>query len=171
MAHTIFKGQNARRLLREYADSRQDPVDFASYELVDGNHILLLGKILGPAGTPYEGGVFHLKVEPGPNYPNSPPLLTFLSKVYHPNIDYRGTICMDILAEQWCPALTIMKLLISVASRLDDPGLDDPLVPEVAEVYLRDQEQYEANVKLHVQNYASWDSPSEEQMAKMRTVS
>ena len=88
--------------------------------------------ICGPAGTPYEGGVFKIELYLPKDYPMSPPKCRFLTKVYHPNIDKVGRICLDILKAKWTPALMISKVLISIQSLLGDPNPDDPLDTAVA---------------------------------------
>lgn len=57
-----------------------------------------------------------------------------MRRVYHPNVNAQGSICLDILKDQWSPALTISKVLLSISSLLTDANPDDPLVPEIAHV-------------------------------------
>ena len=64
--------------------------------------------IYGPAGTPYAGGLFLLSYEFPPNYPFKPPMVKFLTPVFHPNVDREnGEIGIDILRNQWSQALTV----------------------------------------------------------------
>ena len=65
--------------------------------------------IVGPEGSPYEGGVFAVAIIFPPDYPFRPPRLKFTTKIYHCNISDHGDICLDILKDQWSPALTVSK--------------------------------------------------------------
>ena len=59
--------------------------------------------------SPYAGGVFFLSIMFPTDYPFKPPKVSFTTKIYHPNINANGSICLDILRDQWSPALTISK--------------------------------------------------------------
>ena len=45
----------------------------------------------------YVGGLFRLELFLPGEYPMGPPKVRFLTKIYHPNIDRLGRICLDIL--------------------------------------------------------------------------
>ncbi|XP_060541751.1 ubiquitin-conjugating enzyme E2 E2 isoform X4 [Pantherophis guttatus] len=76
--------------------------------------------ILGPPGSVYEGGVFFLDITFSPDYPFKPPKVAFRTRIYHCNINSQGVICLDILKDNWSPALTISKVLLSICSLLTD---------------------------------------------------
>ena len=73
-----------------------------------------------PAGSPYAGGIYFLDIHFPPDYPFKPPKVTFRTRIYHCNINSNGQICLDILKDQWSPALTISKVLLSICSLLTD---------------------------------------------------
>lgn len=110
--------------------------------------------IVGPADSVYEGGLFSLSIEFPPNYPFKPPKVRFLTRIYHPNINSTGGICLDILKGNWSPALTISKVLISICSLLDDPNPDDPLVIEIADMYTKNRLQYDITAREWTAFYA-----------------
>ncbi|RPA95059.1 putative glutaryl-CoA dehydrogenase [Choiromyces venosus 120613-1] len=110
--------------------------------------------IMGPADSPYSSGVFFLSIAFPTDYPFKPPKVNFTTRIYHPNINANGSICLDILRDQWSPALTISKVLLSICSMLTDPNPDDPLVPEIAHVYKTDRARYEATAREWTRKYA-----------------
>jgi ubiquitin-conjugating enzyme E2 D/E len=111
--------------------------------------------ILGPVDTPYHGGIFTLNISIPIDYPFKPPSVKFKTKIYHPNINSSGSICLDILKTQWSPALTIMKVLLSICSLLSDPNPNDPLVPEIAHELKNNPELYNKTAKEWTLTYAS----------------
>uniref|UniRef100_A0A8C6EJK7 E2 ubiquitin-conjugating enzyme n=2 Tax=Microcebus murinus TaxID=30608 RepID=A0A8C6EJK7_MICMU len=108
--------------------------------------------IMGPNDSPYQGGVFFLTIHFPMDYPFKPPKVAFTTKIYHPNINSNGSICLDIL--QWSPALTVPKVLLSICSLLCDPNPNDPLVPEIAHIYKADKEKYNRLAREWTQKYA-----------------
>ncbi|MCJ1413732.1 hypothetical protein MMC32_000056 [Xylographa parallela] len=151
-----------RRIMTELShvteyDELQENISLAP---VDGDIFHWLGTIYGPQGTPYEGGIFYLSIELPHDYAHKPPKIRFLTKVFHPNIDADGHICLDILHERWCPALTLLRVLLSICSFLDDPNPDHSLVPKASQQYKKNRAAYENNVRMFVKKYATGKLPS-----------
>tara|TARA_B100000795_G_C22567285_1_gene348651 strand:- start:183 stop:623 length:441 start_codon:yes stop_codon:yes gene_type:complete len=113
-----------------------------------------VGTILGPTGTPYSGGIFRLSIFFPPEYPFKPPKVKFETRIYHPNINTGGDICLDILKDKWSPALTISKVLLSICSLLSDPNPDDPLRPKVADIYIHNNLEYQITARQETEEYA-----------------
>merc|ERR1712048_894513 len=111
--------------------------------------------IIGPTTSPYEGGKFELELFLPEDYPMSPPKVIFTTKIYHPNIDKLGRICLDILKDKWSPALQIRTVLLSIQALLSAPNPDDPLNNQVAELWKTNEAQAIAEAKVWTQKYAS----------------
>ena len=110
--------------------------------------------IIGPTETPYEGGIFKLKILFPADYPFKPPKITFETPIYHPNINANGGICLDILKDQWSPALNITKVLLSICSLLDEPKPDDPLMPEIAQLFKSNKAEFNRLAREHTIKHA-----------------
>jgi len=145
----------ARRITKEIADLNKDAPENCSAGPHGEDIYKWDATIMGPTDTPYAGGVFKMEIHFPSDYPFKPPKVQFTTKIYHPNISSGGAICLDILKEQWSPALTISKVLLSICSLLSDPNPKDPLVPAIADEYNKDRESYNQNARLWTQRYAS----------------
>jgi ubiquitin-conjugating enzyme E2 D/E len=145
----------SKRILKELSDIRKDPPANCSAGPIEENDIYKWeGAIFGPADSPYTGGVFRLTIEFPVDYPFKPPRMMFTTKIYHPNINAGGFICLDILKGAWSPALTISKALLSILSMLTDPNPSDPLMPDIAKQYTENRAAYEEMARQWTEAYA-----------------
>ncbi|XP_023199422.1 ubiquitin-conjugating enzyme E2 D4 isoform X1 [Xiphophorus maculatus] len=138
----------------ELSDLQRDPPAQCSAGPVGDDLFHWQATIMGPSDSPYQSGVFFLTIHFPTDYPFKPPKVAFTTKIYHPNINSNGSICLDILRSQWSPALTVSKVLLSICSLLCDPNPDDPLVPEIAHTYKADREKYNKLAREWTQKYA-----------------
>ncbi|KAG5467245.1 hypothetical protein CUR178_00886 [Leishmania enriettii] len=144
-----------RRIQKELKDLEKDPPANTSGGPVNDSDLFnWKATIIGPEDSPYAGGLFFLNIHFPSDYPFKPPKLQFTTKIYHPNINNNGGICLDILKDQWSPALTISKVLLSVCSLLTDPNPDDPLVPDIARQYKTDRGAFNKTAAEWTRQYA-----------------
>ena len=142
------------RIQRELSDINKQPTENFSAGPAGSNLFEWEATIMGPLATPYEGGVFLLRILFPENYPFRPPKINFTNRIFHPNINKQGIICLDILRTHWSPALTISKVLLSICSLLSDPNPDDPLDTEVANLYKTNKEEFSKIAKEWTLNFA-----------------
>ncbi|KFQ96377.1 Ubiquitin-conjugating enzyme E2 B, partial [Nipponia nippon] len=127
--------------------------------------------IFGPEGTPFEDGklltfissvtltniasTFKLVIEFSEEYPNKPPTVRFLSKMFHPNVYADGSICLDILQNRWSPTYDVSSILTSIQSLLDEPNPNSPANSQAAQLYQENKREYEKRVSAIVEQ--SWN--------------
>jgi ubiquitin-conjugating enzyme E2 D/E len=143
-----------RRLQKELSEIQKDTPVNCSAGPTNSDLFNWEATIIGPTETPYEGGIFNLKILFPVDYPFKPPKITFETRIYHPNINANGGICLDILKDQWSPALNITKVLLSICSLLDEPNPDDPLMPEIAQIFKNNKPEFTRLAREHTLKYA-----------------
>lgn len=141
-------------ILRNRDIFEKDPIDGVSIGYDDENVFKWYITIIGPKDSPYENGVFLLKINFPNNYPFKPPQITFDTKIFHPNISSSGSICLDILQSNWSPALTITKTLLSISSLLNDPNPDDPLDANAGRLYKSNIAEFNKKAKDMTDEFA-----------------
>ena len=142
------------RIHKELNELKKEPPMSCSAGPVENDFYHWTAYIYGPSQSPYEGGLFELDIRFPLEYPFRPPKIVFKTKIYHPNINDVGNICLDILKDNWSPALSITKVLLSICSLLTDPNPDDPLVLDIAQQYRNSIVQYESEARAWTLQYA-----------------
>ncbi|OUS47722.1 ubiquitin-conjugating enzyme [Ostreococcus tauri] len=145
---------SARRIQKELAEISLEPPTNCSAGPKGDNLYEWVSTIVGPSESPYSGGVFFLDIQFPPDYPFKAPKVTFRTRIYHCNVNSSGQICLDILKEQWSPALTISKVLLSICSLLTDANPHDPLVGSIAQQFLNDKENHDKTAQEWTKRYA-----------------
>ncbi|XP_048390007.1 ubiquitin-conjugating enzyme E2 E3 isoform X1 [Stegostoma tigrinum] len=146
---------SAKRIQKELAEITLDPPPNCSAGPKGDNIYEWRSTILGPPGSVYEGGVFFLDITFSSDYPFKPPKVTFRTRIYHCNINSQGVICLDILKDNWSPALTISKVLLSICSLLTDCNPADPLVGSIATQYLTNRAEHDRIARQWTKRYAT----------------
>ncbi|ESQ37169.1 hypothetical protein EUTSA_v10002966mg [Eutrema salsugineum] len=125
--------------------------DFSTFSTIDAH-------IEGPADTVYANGIFTVKIQIPERYPFQPPIVSFATPIYHPNIDNSGRICLDILnlppKGAWQPSLNISTVLTSIGLLLSEPNPDDGLMCEVSREYKYNRQTFDYKAREMTEKYA-----------------
>ncbi|KAF9549655.1 Ubiquitin-conjugating enzyme E2 T [Mortierella hygrophila] len=147
------------RMGKELTDLEQTPPLGVACYPVNDNIVHLQAEIAGPEDSPYHGGSFRIDIHIPDRYPFEPPRCQFLTRVYHPNIDEQGLICLDILKGPpkgtWLPSINITTMLISLQLLLAQPNPDDPLLVDVATEFKENRELFKYKAKEFTKKYAT----------------
>jgi ubiquitin-conjugating enzyme E2 D/E len=142
-----------KRIFDEYQDINHNDYGLSAY-MSEEDPTKWKIIFFGPSESGFENGVFRLSIDFKGKYPFEPPNCQFETKIYHPNIDSHGRICLDILKSNWSPALSVAKLVLSIISLLTDPNPNSPLNGEAAQLYLHNKEAYINKQKEYTNKYA-----------------
>ncbi|KAK6027128.1 ubiquitin--protein ligase, partial [Ostertagia ostertagi] len=133
---------------------QEDPPAGVSGAPTEDNILAWEAIIFGPQDTPFEDGTFKLSLEFTEEYPNKPPTVKFISKMFHPNVYADGSICLDILQNRWSPTYDVAAILTSIQSLLDEPNPNSPANSHAAQLYQENRREYEKRVQQIVEQ--SW---------------
>lgn len=136
------------RLMSDLKDISQSPPEGCSASPASDDDLFIWSAtVFGPDETPWEGGIFSLRITFTSDYPEKPPRIRFTTEMFHPNVYNDGTLCMDIIQDQWSPCHSVCTLLTSIQSLLCDPNPASPANPEAAQLLTSDSAAYAKRVR------------------------
>ena len=121
--------------------------------------------VRGPPDTPYAGGVFELAIEVKDTYPVAPPIISCVTRIFHPNVHFKtGEICLDILKQEWTPAWGLQSACRAIIALLSDPQADSPLNCDAGNmIRAGDSAAFNSMAAMYTADLAmgSWPDPDE----------
>lgn len=132
--------------MTDYRNMRDGPPEAILASPYRDDLFLWAAVVLGPVDTPWENAVLRLEMKFTDRYPAVPPVVRFLTKVFHPNIYSDGAICLDLLKDKWSSAYTVSSILVAIQSLLTDPNPLSPANAEAARLYQSDRHAYDLRV-------------------------
>uniref|UniRef100_A0A914PWS9 UBC core domain-containing protein n=1 Tax=Panagrolaimus davidi TaxID=227884 RepID=A0A914PWS9_9BILA len=144
----------AKRVMNDLTELEEKPLA-GIYVGPANDHILeLMAVIEGPADTVYEGGTFFVDIIIPKSYPFEPPQLIFRTRIYHPNINSNGAICLSTIFNEWKPEMTLLNVFEALISLLYIYDLEEPLIPSIAKLFKEDPKEFERIARLWTQRYS-----------------
>ncbi|XP_024031186.1 ubiquitin-conjugating enzyme E2 22 [Morus notabilis] len=138
-----------KQLAKELKNLDESPPEGIKVGMNDDDFSIIFADIEGPAGTPYENGVFRMKLLLSCDFPHSPPKGYFLTKIFHPNIANNGEICVNTLKKDWNPSLGLRHVLIVVRCLLIEPFPESALNEQAGKMLLENYEEYARHARLY----------------------
>ncbi|CAJ1918031.1 unnamed protein product [Sphenostylis stenocarpa] len=138
-----------KQLAKELKNLDESPPEGIKVVVNDDDFSTIFADIEGPAGTPYENGVFRMKLLLSHDFPHSPPKGFFLTKIFHPNIATNGEICVNTLKKDWNPSLGLRHVLIVVRCLLIEPFPESALNEQAGKMLLENYDEYARHARLY----------------------
>ncbi len=150
-----FKMAASKRLQKELTAMRKEESKSFKDIKADETNMLFWEGLIVPDCEPYNKWVFKIKIDFPPEYPFKPPKITFITKIYHPNVDEKGQVCLPIISpENWKPATKTDQIVQSLVALVNDPEPEHPLRADLAEEYLKDRKRFNKNAEEHAKRHA-----------------
>jgi ubiquitin-conjugating enzyme E2 D/E len=142
---------SSKRLQLEFKNASKE----YAVEIIDDDLSKWSTVIVGPEGTPYEGGNFEMTISFPAGYPFSPPELSFDTQIYHPNITLDGKICLAMTKNgNWKPNYQAKAVLDAVHDLLLEPDFNDASVPELVKIWHDDKPRFVKMARSWTKKYA-----------------
>ncbi|XP_036140939.1 ubiquitin-conjugating enzyme E2 L3 isoform X1 [Monomorium pharaonis] len=140
---------------QELGDLRASTMKNFTNIQVDESNILTWQGLILPDNPPYNKGAFRIEINFPAEYPFKPPRINFKTKIYHPNVDEKGQICLPIIsAENWKPATKTDQVIQALIALVNDPEPEHPLRADLAEEFLKDRKKFFKNAEEFTKKHA-----------------
>ncbi|XP_078047066.1 ubiquitin-conjugating enzyme E2 L3-like [Augochlora pura] len=144
-----------RRLQKELHDLRTSPMKNFTDIQVDETNILIWQGVILPDNPPYNKGAFRIEINFPAEYPFKPPRINFVTRIYHPNINEKGQICLPIINDQnWKPATKAGQVVETLIALVNNPEPEHPMRTDLAEEFLKDRKKFMKNAEEFTKKYA-----------------
>ncbi|KAG2498003.1 hypothetical protein HYH03_004262 [Edaphochlamys debaryana] len=137
-----------KRLAVELSDLVASPPEGIRVLLNEAQLTDVRAEIEGPAGTPFEGGLFQMRLCLPADFPASPPKGLFVTKIFHPNVSTSGDICVNVLKRDWTSETTLRHVLMVIRCLLIQPFPDSALNEEAGKLLLEEYDEYDKRARL-----------------------
>ncbi|KAG1678715.1 Ubiquitin-conjugating enzyme E2 L3 [Nymphon striatum] len=149
-----------RRLQKEWGEINKADSKVIKEINLRNNNILIWNALIVPDKVPYSKGAFKLEIRFPAEYPFKPPKIVFLTKIYHPNIDEKGQVCLPIIhPENWKPATKTDQVLHALVTLINEPEPEHPLRADLAEEYTKDRKKFMKNADEFTRKYSEKRPP------------
>ncbi|KAM6976202.1 ubiquitin-conjugating enzyme E2 L3-like [Tautogolabrus adspersus] len=139
---------SSKRLGKELEDIRKSGSKCFRNVQVDESNILHWQGLLLPDCSPYDKGAFRIEINFPSEYPFKPPKINFKTKIYHPNIDEKGQVCLPMITvENWKPATRAYQVIQNLVGLINSPEPEHPLRADLAEEYTKDRAKFMKNAE------------------------
>ena len=144
-----------RRLQKELVDIRKEEFPMFRNITVDEANVLFWSGLIVVNEAPYNKGAFKIEIVFPAEYPFKPPKITFKTKIYHPNVDEKGQVCLPIIsADNWKPATKTLQVIQALVTLIREPEPEHPLRADIAEEYSKDRKKFMKNAEEHTKKFA-----------------
>jgi len=140
--------QIIRQVTKELYELTNSPPEGIRVLLNEEDVTDIQAQLDGPAGTPYEGGLFRVRFILSKDFPQSPPKAYFTTKIFHPNVSRNGEICVNTLKKDWKPDLGLKHILLTIKCLLIVPNAESALNEEAGKLLLERYEDYCLRAKM-----------------------
>ena len=132
----LEKSKSIKSIFRNIIQDKESPLQWTALVI--------------PQNPPYNQGAFKIQIKLSMEYSSKPPHLTFITPMYHPNVDTDGQVDLPIIREgNWERPIPIFQVITALIALIDEPDLEHPMRAEVAEEFMNDREKFMANAAMH----------------------
>lgn len=143
-----LSAQVVKKITRELHELEEKPEEGIKVLINEQNLTDIQAEIDGPAGTPYDGGLFRMRLVLSNDFPNSPPKGFFSTKIFHPNVSTSGEICVNVLKKDWTAETSLRHVLQVIRCLLIQPFPDSALNEEAGKLLNDNYEDFAKHARL-----------------------